>query len=254
VAHDDRRIEEAGPEPGRAPRAAAAPVVQLGAPGRTPFVLAGLTAAFVLVAIVKPWPAPAGPSVELVRASPTPTATPSGDPLAVVHRECQEPPGWRTYTQERWSEGTLHAWTTVSPAQGHHAPIEDGLPTVPYATEVLELGFCTPYTSAEERPPDGAAVHVWRVDIVPGAGGGTPRAELLDVTPAVTGLDLPYGGLFRPPSGEAAIRPDRWPPARYVFEVVGPGAGYDRWWAISIDPPLHPLAPASPSPNSEPVP
>ena len=255
MADDDRRIvdRDPGPGPDRARRGSATPVVQLGSAGRAPFVLAGLTAAFLVVAIVKPWPAATSPAVEMVRASPTPTAAPSADPLQVVRRECQEPPGWRTYTQERWSEGTLHAWTTVTPAEGHHAPIEDGIPTVPYGTEVLGLGFCTPYTTAGQRPPDGAAVHVWRVEGAEDVGG-TPRAELLMVTSAVPGLDLPYGALFGPPIGNPRSEPGHWAPGRYVFEIVGPGAGYDRWWAVQIDPPLHPIASAGPAASGQPVP
>jgi hypothetical protein len=249
VADDERRIREPGP--GRA--GPATPVVQLGSPGRGPFLLATLTAAFLLVAIIKPWPGSSGPSVEPIHASPTPTAAASADPLAVVRRACQDPPGWRPNTKERWSGGTLHVWVTVQPAEGHHAPIEDGLPTVPYATEVLALGFCTPY-GTDGRPPDGASVHVWRIDEGGAAGFPTRRAELLTVAPEVGGLARPYGALFGPPVSDPRAVPDRWTPARYVFEVVGPGNGYDRWWAVEIDPPLHPLVAPSAAPGSQPVP
>lgn len=249
MADDDRGIHE--PASGRA--GSPTPVVQIGSPGRAPFVVATLTAAFLVVAIVKPWPAASEAPVELVRASATPTAAATPDPLAVVRHECQDPPGWRSYTKERWSGGTLHVWMTVQPADGHHAPIED-LPTVPYATEVLGLGFCTPYGSETERPPDGASVQVWRVDETATSRGTTPRATLLTVKPAVAGLELPYGALFAPPGPDLRGAPERWTPARYVFQVVGPGRGYERWWAVEIDPPLHPLASARPSPGVQPVP
>ena len=247
MADDDRDIDEAGP---RRPPRLTTPVVQLGSPGRSPFALASLIAVFLVVAIVKPWPAASEPPIQPVQPRPTPTIGPTGDPLALVHRECQDPPGWRTYTKERWSGGTLHVWISVEPATGHHAQIEDDLPTVPYATEVLGLGFCAPFRTPQ-RPPDGAALHVWRVD---GVGGPTPRAELLTVRPAVAGLDLPYGALFGPPLDDPRPAPERWAPGRYVFQVVGPGRGYERWWAVQIDPPLHPIASKTPGSSAQPLP
>ena len=245
MADDDRRIDDTGSDRARP----GTPVVQLGSPGRTPFVLAALTAAFLGVAIVKPWPAPSGPSVELAAPSPTPTIAPTLDPLAVVHRECQEPPGWRTYSKERWSGGTLHVWMTLEPVSGHHAPIED-LPTVPYASEVLGLGFCTPDVPAE-RPPDGAVVHVWRVDA---ADTSSPSAELVAIEPAIAGLELPYGALFLPPSSGSDPAPDRWASGRYAFQVVGPGNGYERWRAVQLDPPVHAFVSPSPDPAGQPLP
>jgi hypothetical protein len=237
----DGERDHSDPRPAEPDRSPA--VVQLGSAGRAPIALAAIVGVFLIVAIVKPWPGASGPGFRDPGPRPTPTVAASIDPLELVRRECQEPRGWRTYSQERWSGGTLHSWTTLEPVAGQHDPLEPGLPTIPYATEVLELGFCVPY-GTDERPPEGATVKAWRIE--PATGSLVrARAVPLALTSAIPGLALPYGAMFRAPvdAADDAI----WPVATYAFQVATPGGGYERWWAIEIDPPLHPIRSADPT-------
>jgi hypothetical protein len=205
-------------------------VVHLSGSDRVPARLTLVLVVFVTLAIVKPWPN--GPG-ERPRPAPVlpppPTAAPTRDPLSAVRDDCQDPPGWRTYSRESWSGGQLRSWRSLQPTTAASSPLDPAIPTIPFVAAVLELGFCAPWTGAE-RPPDGAGVRAWQ--ILPEASRGEGRqAAPIQLQPVGRTLTLPFGGLFRPPAGSDA---GRWPPGTWVFEVVG--RGWERWWAAEIGP------------------
>lgn len=211
-------------------------VVRLAGRDRMPGRLTALLVIFVVVAIIKPWPAGGGDRpVMNPDVPPAPTATPTEDPLNAIRADCQDPPGWRTYSREAWSRGELRSWRSLQPATTASSPLDAQLPVVPFVAAVLELGFCAPW-SGPERPPDGATVHVWQV-VPPGSTLGTRSGAVeLSLRGASSTLRLPFGRMFLPPDG---VRGERaWPPGRYVFEIAG--SGYERWWAVAIEPGDHP--------------
>jgi hypothetical protein len=233
VTEHDRRANEPSTEevdPDRPRRASELPsVAHLAATDRVPGRLTLVLVVFVAVAIVKPWPSGPGERPPPAPVLPPPAATASVDPLNLIRADCQDPPGWRTYSREAWSRGQLRSWRTLEPATSASSPLDPVIPSVPFVAAVLELGFCAPWTGVE-RPPDGATVRAWQILPEISRGEGR-RASQIRVQPVGTTLTLPYGGLFRPPAGPDG---NRWPAGRWVFEVAAPG--WERWWAVEIEP------------------
>jgi hypothetical protein len=217
-------------DPDRPRRASELPsVVHLSGADRIPGRLTLVLVVFIALAIVKPWPSGPGERPRPAPVLPPPTAVPSVDPLDAVRDDCQEPPGWRTYSREAWSRGQLRSWRSLQPATSATSPLDPAIPAVPFVAAVLELGFCAPWTYPE-RPADGAIVRAWRILPEISRGEGR-RAAPIELRAVGTTLTLPYGGLFRPPAGSDGTR---WPAGTWVFEVAGPG--WERWWAAEIEP------------------
>lgn len=217
----------------------------IGSAGRGPGVLAAIIVAFLGLAVLKPWASlgersPERPST-VVRSTP-PSPTPTPDPLAALRLHCQEPLGWRTYSRERWSGGTVRSWRSVAPIRDARGPLDRRIPVVPLGATVEAMGYCSPWRSPE-RPPNDARTTAWRID--PASDGGLASVGVIDLVRSGAFPSSPLGALFdppgpaptagaAPPSGGPAV--GIWPPGRYV--VVVQGTDFERWWAVQIDPPV----------------
>lgn len=223
----------------------------LGSAGRGPGVIAVVIVTFLGVALVKPWGS-VGEHSPVRPAALEPTAQPSGpaptvDPLAALRLHCQEPLGWRTYSRERWSGGIVRSWRSVAPITDASGPLDGRIPVVPLGATVEAMGYCSPWRSPE-RPPDDARTTVWQTD--PTSTGGSGSIVPMDLERFAGFPASPLGVLFAAPrrapapgaapasapASAAAPVADTWPPGRYVVAVRG--AGFSRWWAVQIDPPV----------------
>jgi hypothetical protein len=240
----------------RAP-AAASTLVRLGAADRGPGLLVVAIVIFVAVALIKPWPGGAAPAPASGQVRPpstdVPTDVPSADPLAGIRLDCQDPPGFRIFSRESWSRGTLRSWRTFDPLAEASGPLDAAIPDVPIGPGILGLGYCAAW-SGSDRPPDDAAVQAWATSLT--GGGPVP----LRLVPASATLHPPLGGLYLPPavggstpptprptpksSGVPGVAPDgpTWAPGTYVFELAAPG--WQRWWAITVLPDDRPAVPS----------
>ncbi len=223
----------------RAGGAGPATTIRLAGRGHGPSALIGAIALFLALAWIKPWPVAApGPTVGTAAPTATPTSTP--DPLSNLKYHCQEPSGWRVYARERWGGRLLRSWRTLDPAHAATGPLDQGLPVVPLGASISSLGYCSPWNTVD-RPPAGAAVEVWR--LMPTAGGtaGWTAAKVHQGASEPVPATI-LAGLFDPPplSGRSddAGGPGGWAPGRWVFAIRT--AGYERWWAVDIQPPASP--------------
>jgi hypothetical protein len=224
-----------------------APVVRIGGPDRTPFVLVAAAVLFVAVALIKPWPSGGGTPRPLPGNTPAPTVAPTVDPLAAIRLDCQDPPGWRVFSRERWARGVLRSWRTLDPAHVASGPLDPAIPDLSIWPGIVALGYCAIW-SGPDRPPDDGVVHVWSVG--PAGGEATP----IDLVSASVTLHPPLGALFAPPVRTTPVEatapsvparapsptaapgspapPAVWPTGTFVFEVTA--GTFERWWAITI--------------------
>jgi hypothetical protein len=209
---------------------------RLASAGSRPNVLVAAAVLFVAIAVVKPWQGGPGladatepPRATTAVGAPSPSPR---DPLSDIRRHCAEPLGWRVYSRERWSSGTIRSWRTMSPVESADGPLDPGIPVTPSGAVLEALGYCSPWR-ADERPPAEATVAAWRIRAGP---GGRPGAIEIRLEPIAPRLDTPLGALFAPPAGVggSGARAGLWQPGRYVFAVRGDA--YSRWWAIELDP------------------
>jgi hypothetical protein len=242
------------PDDARRRPAAASSLVRFGAPDRGPGLLLVAIAIFVAVAVIKPWPdaaAPAPPPPQPVQ--PLPTVVPSVDPLAGIRIDCQDPPGFRIFSRESWSRGTLRSWRSFDPVTDASGPLDPAIPDVPMGPGILALGYCAAWSGAD-RPPDDAAVLAWASS----ATGGSPVP--VNLASASATLHPPLGGLYLPPTAGSSPAPSKrpgpkasgapsevsdaptWEPGTYIFELAAPG--WQRWWAITVLPDTRPAAPS----------
>jgi hypothetical protein len=231
-----------GPERGAAdPPGGAATTTRLGGGGRRAAVVGALIAIFVAVALVKPWPGPGAPR-PTPRATVTPIAVQTIDPLAELRLHCQEPPGWRVYSQELWSTLTVRSWRSLEPAYHASGPLDPAIPIVPLGARIDALGYCSPWTP-DQRPPDTARVDAWRIgapgrDADRGHFGAPVAAAALSLQPLEASWPSVLGALYGPPVdrvNEDGGASAAWPDGRFVFAVRAPG--YERWWAVDVEAP-----------------
>ena len=215
------------------------PTVRISGRDRSPFLLTALIAAFLGVAMLKPWVEQLpGSSASIAPPRPiatnsVPPASTGPDPLISLREHCQEPLGWRVYSREAWNGRTVRTWRSLEPAAGASGPLDPTLPTVPLGPSVEALGYCSPWDGSE-RVPSGASVAAWRLD--PAARGSPLTAvDLLAIAPEPPSpLGELYGALGdrHDPSAPGAVG---WEAGRYVFAIRSPG--WERWWAVDIAPP-----------------
>ena len=241
AAGDGSRPADPGELPEDRRRPPTARLVRIGAPDRGPFVLAAAAVLFLAIAVVKPWPGSGGTQGPVPAATPVPTAQPTVDPLAAIRLDCQDPPGWRIFSRERWAHRELRSWRTLDPAHAAFGPLDPAIPDLPIGPGIVALGYCAIW-SGPDQPPDDAVVHAWSV--APTGGRATP----IVLDSASRTLHPPLGALFGPPavatppdgstppgSPAAPGSPapaDLWPPGTFVFEVEA--GTFQRWWAITI--------------------
>jgi hypothetical protein len=223
---DSDRVGVPGPD--RRPPAQTATFARIGGAGRGPGIIVAAVAIFLAVALIKPWPGGGLPRPTARPATPPPTQQPSADPLAAIRLDCQDPPGWRIFSRERWAGGTLRSWRSVEPVIDAAGPTDPRIPLIPISPEIVALGYCAPWGAAE-RPPDDVAVRAWSVAA---STDGVPAAEPLTLVDASATLRPPLGALYEPPHGPSEARPALWPSGIVVFTVDG--RGFHRWWAVRI--------------------
>lgn len=137
---------------------------------RAPSILAAAMAAFLLIALIKPWsfgatsrpePSPTGSDALAAGPTPSPAPTPTSSPKIFDPNEmaCLTDETDQVVLLERWSGNEVRSWVAaVDMIVGD--PLDDRLvPITVFSTHVIGLGVCAPRT----------------------IGGGPPAAELLDV-------------------------------------------------------------------------
>ena len=210
---------------------------RLAADDRSPLMVAVLVAAFVGVAILKPWaaagtpgsppgvvdgtdPAALGAAGE-PRVSGLAARTPTDDAISEM---CLEPGSWRTATIETWRDQTVRVWRAIDPGPASR-PLDPSIPIVPaVGSSIPAIGYCAP-TVGPERPLGPATIRAWWVD-----GDAVERIELRQITPA-SGVS-PFGALFGPPAELGATT--SWPNGLVVFRYEEQGAGESRWFGIEV--------------------
>jgi hypothetical protein len=204
---------------------------------RSPLMVAALVAAFVALAILKPWAAAGVPGTSpSVGDGENPTAqgaivapqssglvarTPTDDAIVEM---CLEPGSWRTATIETWRDQTVRVWRAIDPSPAGR-PLDPSIPIVPaVGSSVPAIGYCAP-TSGPERPLGPATVRAWWVD-----GDAVDPLDLRQIVP-VAGIS-PLGALFGPPAELGSTT--SWPNGLVVFRYEEQGAGSSRWFGIEI--------------------
>jgi hypothetical protein len=212
--------DETGPRP---------VVVRVPAPRRdTAARIAVILAAFLAVAIVKPWPsaslsgdAAASHAPRVASAEPRPTET-----ISPVAGYCNDPVGWRVATVEQLLDGTaLRGWGAVEPIVAT-GPRDVRIQFfVVSSASVSALGYCAP---PYDIPPADAQVRIYRVD-----DRRTP--EQVSVVRLGPNPASSLGALYRPPPD--AQTPARtaasWATGLYIFEV-STADGYQRWFGADV--------------------
>jgi hypothetical protein len=210
---------------------------RLAAEDRSPLVVTVLVAAFVGLAILKPWagagsPGPgssvAGAASEAAGVAPgdarpsgVPARSPTDDAIAEM---CLEPGSWRTATIETWRDQTVRVWRAIDPVSASR-PLDPVIPIVPaVGTAIPAIGYCAP-TVGPEQPLGPATIRAWWVD-----GEAVERIELRQITP-VSGVS-PFGALFGPPAELGSTT--SWPNGLVIFRYEESGAGESRWFGIEV--------------------
>ena len=205
---------------------------------RSPLIVTALVAAFVGLAILKPWatggspdngPSAAGgtnlsaPAVAPgePRASDPPARTPTDD---AISKMCLEPGSWRTATIETWRDETVRVWRAVDPVPASR-PLDPVIPIVPaVGSSIPAIGYCAP-TVGPEHPLGPATIRAWWVD-----GDAVKALELRQIAP--TAGVSPLGGLFGPPAELGSTT--SWPNGLVIFRYEERGAGASRWFGIEV--------------------
>jgi hypothetical protein len=206
---------------------------------RTPVLAVVLVAAFVGLAILKPWvvdvPSSTGTgdgtgsaAAEATSAAiaqrpraATPAPTPTGEAVMSL---CLDPGSWRTATIETWRDQTVRVWRAIDPVSAS-GPLDPTIPIVPaVGISIPAIGYCAP-TSGAQQPIGAARVRAWRRD-----GDAARPVELRQIAPPR--VVSPYGALFGPPSNLGSTQ--SWPNGIFVFRYEELGTGGQRWFAIEV--------------------
>ena len=249
-------FEDVEPEPATEARRFEARLTSV---DRSPFRVAMVVAAFVGLAILKPWageeaPTAASPAVEPAgrpgtgpastddRSAASPVA---GAPRQAVIGLCHDPGSWRTATIETWRDQTVRVWRAIEPETATR-PLDPTIPIVPaVGRSIPAIGYCAA-TSGPDQPHGPASVRAWRVE-----GQAVQALQLTQVAPI--GAVSPYGALYGPPAELGAT--DSWPDGLVVFRYEELESHRSRWFGIEVSGTVD--APAQPSASgvhSEPEP
>jgi len=202
-------------------------VVRVPAPRRdTAARVAVILAAFLAVAIVKPWPStdprPAGSPVSRAASdAPRPTET-----ISPVAGYCNDPVGWRVATVEQLLDGTaLRGWGAVEPVVATGPRDVRIRSFVVSSASVSALGYCAP---PYDIPPPDAQVRIYRVD-------DRRAPEQVSVVRLGPNPASSLGALYRPPADAQTPTPNApsWATGLYIFEVSA-ADGYQRWFGADV--------------------
>ncbi len=186
-----------------------------------------ILAAFLAVAVVKPWPSteprpvpsPGGRAASTAPAAPTETISP-------VAGYCNDPVGWRIATVEQLRDGTaLRGWGAIEPVVAT-GPRDVRIPSfVVSSASVSALGYCAP---PYDIPPPDAQVRIYRVD-------DRRAPEQVSVVRLGPNPASSLGALYRPPADAQTPTPaaPSWATGLYIFEVSA-ADGYQRWFGADV--------------------
>ena len=196
--------------------------------GRLPPVLIGLAALFIVVALVKPWPAGLlehpGSTSHPRYPLPAASATQNAGPVGVFFRQCYSASTWRLTALQ--NNGDLRVRTVWPAAVSFSATLrpDTGAPRL-YAANLEGIGFCVPgdeQASSATRAARAAAVSVWRHDSF---GRVVPVVGTSVIDPVLAG----EGEVYLAPPAQLAAE-GGWPVGDYFFEVSAPRAGSSAAW------------------------
>ena len=202
-------------------------VVRVPAPRRdTAARVAVILAAFLAVAIVKPWPSTdprpaASPVSRAASDAPRPTET-----ISPVAGYCNDPVGWRVATVEQLLDGTaLRGWGAVEPVVATGPRDVRIRSFVVSSASVIALGYCAP---PYDIPPPDAQVRIYRVD-------DRRAPEQVSVVRLGPNPASSLGALYRPPPDAQTGTPNApsWATGLYIFEV-STADGYQRWFGADV--------------------
>jgi hypothetical protein len=198
-----------------------------------------LLAAFVVVAVLKPWggggpvAATLRPDVVVpVEITPVPTRDRSATGLAVD--VCLGAGGWRVASLETWRDRDVRVWRAIEPVANVTGLDDPTIPSVPIVADKLTgLGFCAPAFGPDMPigPAHVAAYHV----LSPTVMNTIPLRQVQPVDGAT-----PIAALYVP-------RFEPWTTGRVVFQYEDAGAGTWRWFAADLQILAPVPAPSAPS-------
>lgn len=249
--------DEPGPPARDAPTGSPLGRVPARQSGRSLRALGALVAAFLVLAIAKPWAwGPSSPRVELapravVPASSGPPASPDVTPEGLAAGVCFGTGAWQVATVETWRlviageivRQRVRVWHAVDPARVASGPADASIPIVGVAgMEIDSLGWCAPAVG-DGRPVGSADVTVWRLAdpsrrdgrpgaqvvtvrrVAPPAGETSLAALYREVTDCVSGFGCSGSGV--------PLLASSWSPGRYVFQYAD-GAGATWWFGADV--------------------
>ena len=185
-----------------------------------------LLAAFVVLAVLKPWggggpiAATLRPDVAVpVEITPVPTADRTDVGLAL--EACLGTGAWRVATLETWRNRDVRVWRAIEPATTATGPLDPSIPAVPVVADVLHgLGWCAP-AYGPQQPIGPARVRAWQV-----VNGAARSITLRQVQPE-DGI-TPIAALYLPASGA-------WTTGLVVFQYTDVGSGSSGWFAADLE-------------------
>jgi hypothetical protein len=197
-----------------------------------------LAAAFVVVAVLKPWGG-GGPIAATLRPDAAvpietaPAATEDRSAAGLAVSVCLGSGGWRIASLETWGNHDVRVWRAIEPVTRVTGPLDPMIPTVPIVADVLTgLGWCAPAFGAAQ-PVGPARVRAWRVV------DGVARSVTLRQVQPVDGI-TPIAALYLPAGGP-------WTTGLVVFQYADTGTGWSGW--LGAD-----LRIVAPAPTSTPAP
>jgi hypothetical protein len=185
-----------------------------------------LVAAFVVVAVLKPWggggrvEATLQPDV-VVQIEATPAPTEDRTTTGLAAETCLGAGAWQVASLETWRNRDVRVWRAIEPLSAASGPLDPAIPAVPVVADVLSgLGWCAP-AFGPDKPTGLARVRAWRV-----VDGVATSVTLRQVQPedGVT----PIAALYVPGSSP-------WTSGVIVFQYADTGTGSTRWFAAELE-------------------
>lgn len=202
-------------------------------------LLISAAALFLIVALIKPWPAPAETTDtgnQPIRA----TLPQTPEPTAVMgesgfFQQCFPTDNWRlTAIQDHGSTAVRTVWPAAPRFVA--ADTSDGDLVRVFGSSVAAIGFCAPGEQKAVRLAHAAAVSLWRLDA---AGAIVPITGAHVIDSALASEGEVY---LAPPTPLAAN--GEWPAGDYFFEInQGRSGSNSTWLALRVLP--EPTAPAA---------
>lgn len=204
------------------------PVIRVVAPRGAPRLAAAmwLVAAFVAIAIVKPWGgagriAPTFRPAAAVPVEVTPVPTEDRSATGLAGPVCLGTGGWRIASLETWHQREVRVWRAIEPIPLAAGPLDPAIPSVPVvADELAGLGWCAP-AFGPTMPAGPAVIRAWHVS------GGVARTISLRQVQPEDGV-TPIAALYLPSTGP-------WTSGLIVFEYRDTATARAAWFAAELD-------------------